>query len=312
MGRNSAGERRALDAAEGGLAQALQDLDAAGLDSLAVGDSTAFSGALSGGTGGYAGTVLRLSARLLLVRSTGRDAGGTSQRTLAVLARPASVSVEWPAALVSAGPVDIGRYGSVDGSGAAPEGWGLPRQPGLGARHPDWGFEPASCSGLWAERLRSRQPRCASGHGDTWRRRAGSRRGRVGGAAPAGGYVIWERGLGRRRRFPPHPVRPGRPGPERGPWTGSPARGWRPLARRRCDVRRRGRHARSADHSRHWRAHPGGGGGGECGARRIVRGGIDSRGVLGVRGSSGHGCDRAASPPLGAVVGGHLLASPEM
>jgi len=126
MGRNSAGERRALDAAEAGLAQALQDFDAADLDSLAVGDSAAFSGALSGSTGGYAGTVLRLSTRLLLVRSTGRDAGGTSERTLAVLARPGSLSVELPAALVSAGPVEIGRYGSVDGSGAAPEGWDCP------------------------------------------------------------------------------------------------------------------------------------------------------------------------------------------
>jgi len=126
MGRNSAGERRALDAAEAGLAQALQDLDAAGLDALAVGDSTAFSGALSGGTGSYAGTVLRLSPRLLFVRSTGRDGGGTSERTLAVLARPASPSVDLPAALVSAGPVEIRRYGSVDGFGAAPEGWDCP------------------------------------------------------------------------------------------------------------------------------------------------------------------------------------------
>ena len=126
MGRNTAGERRAFDAAEAGLAFALQDLDAARLDALAVGDSMAFSGALSGGTSSYAGVVQRLSTRLLLVRSTGRDHSGTSERTLALLARPAPLPVDVPAALVSAGAVEIGAYGSVDGSGAAPDGWDCP------------------------------------------------------------------------------------------------------------------------------------------------------------------------------------------
>jgi len=125
MGRNSAGERRAFDAAEAGLAQALHDLDAAGLDTLAVGDSTVFSGALGAGAGSYAGTVLRLSPQLLLVRSTGRDGGGSSERALAILARPGPM-LRLPAALVSSGPVEIGPNGSVDGFDASPEGWDCP------------------------------------------------------------------------------------------------------------------------------------------------------------------------------------------
>jgi len=126
MGRNVTCERRAFDAAEAGLALALRDLDAARLDSLAVGDSVAFSGSLSGRSGSYAGVALRLSQRLLLVRSTGRDSGGSAERSLAVLARFGPLPVEVPAALASAGAVEIGPSGFVDGAGVAPEGWACP------------------------------------------------------------------------------------------------------------------------------------------------------------------------------------------
>jgi hypothetical protein len=120
MGRNTAGERRAFDAAEAGLGVALGAPD---LEALAVGESTAFSGPLPAGAGNYAGSIERLSTELLLVRSTGRDGGGTSERTLAMLARLVPVNLDVPAALVSAGAVDVGPAGSVDGFGAVPEGW---------------------------------------------------------------------------------------------------------------------------------------------------------------------------------------------
>jgi hypothetical protein len=142
MGRNTVRERRAFEAAEAGLARAPQDLGAAGLDTLAVGDSMAFSGSLTGGTGRYVGVVQRLNPQLLLFRSTGSDGSGSSERVLAMLARFAPLPVEVPAALVTAGPVEIGPSGSVDGAGVAPEGWDCPapQEPAPGIEMADSGL----------------------------------------------------------------------------------------------------------------------------------------------------------------------------
>ncbi len=123
MGRNTAGERRAFDAADAGLTVAL---GVAGLAARAVGDRTAFSGALSAGAGSYAGSIERLSPRLLLVRSTGRDGSGTSERTLAMVARLDPLPVGVGAALASAGSVRVGPSGSVVGFGSVPAGWDCP------------------------------------------------------------------------------------------------------------------------------------------------------------------------------------------
>jgi hypothetical protein len=125
-GRNVACERRAFDAAEAGLARGLERLETAGLDSLAVGDSMGFTGFLPGRSASYSGAVLRLNPWLLLVRSTGHDGGGSAERALAVLARLAPLPVLVPAALVATGAVEVGPSGSVDGTGADPEGWSCP------------------------------------------------------------------------------------------------------------------------------------------------------------------------------------------
>jgi hypothetical protein len=124
IGGNAVRDRRAFDAAETGLDAAIAGWDAATLNRLGVNDSTAFSGSLGGGTGAYAGIVLRLGPSLYLVRSTGRDAGGSSRRTLAVVARLAPPRLAVPAAaLVAAGPVRLRAGALVDAlnadSGAA-------------------------------------------------------------------------------------------------------------------------------------------------------------------------------------------------
>ncbi len=126
LGRNSAGERRAFDAAEAGLAAALGRLDAAGVGVLAAGDTVVYSGSAPSGAGSYAAVVQKLNAELLFVRSRGRDAGGSSERELAMIARLDVPPLQLPAALVSSGWVEVGPWGTVDGGGVAPDGWSCP------------------------------------------------------------------------------------------------------------------------------------------------------------------------------------------
>jgi hypothetical protein len=127
MGRNSTCQTRAFYAAEAGLAVALYELDRTRLTSLAVGDSLVFSGSLADERNGiYAGAVLRLNQELLLARSIGHDGLSAAEQRLAVVARLAPVGVNVTAALASAGPVELGPSGLVDGTGAVPDGWSCP------------------------------------------------------------------------------------------------------------------------------------------------------------------------------------------
>ncbi len=126
VGRNAAGERQAFDAAEAGLAAALGGLDAVGLGVLAAEDTVVYSGSAPGRAGSYAAVVQRLNSELLLVRSRGRDAGGSSERALAMIARLIALPLHLPAALVSSGSVEVGPSGTVDGGDVAPDGWSCP------------------------------------------------------------------------------------------------------------------------------------------------------------------------------------------
>lgn len=108
VGTNVIRDRRAFDAAEAGLETALAGWDARTLNRLGINDTFAFAGSLSGGTARYAGLVQRLGPSLFVIRSTGRDANGSSQRTLAVVARLAPLRLAVSAALVAAGPVRLG------------------------------------------------------------------------------------------------------------------------------------------------------------------------------------------------------------
>ena len=123
VGANVVRDRRAFDAAEAGLDAALAGWNAGALNRLGINDSVAFSGSLGGGTAVFSGFVHRLGPWLFLIRSTGADAGGSSRRTLAAVARLAPVQLAITAALVASGPVRIGAGAVVDAlavdSGAA-------------------------------------------------------------------------------------------------------------------------------------------------------------------------------------------------
>jgi len=127
VGANVVSDRRAFDAAEAGIDAELAGWDAAALNRLAVNDTAVFSGSLGGGATGYVGVVRRLGSDLFIIESAGRDARGLSQRTIGALARLAPLRLGLDAALISAGPVRIGRGALVDAlSGDSASGCAAP------------------------------------------------------------------------------------------------------------------------------------------------------------------------------------------
>jgi hypothetical protein len=123
IGRNSRAAEAAFEAAEAGLGRAAADGPPGGWGAMPVGDSSLFTGALPAGTGRFSGAYLRLSGQLFLIRSTGTDAAGEGQRTVAALARLDSTGVSLPAALVAGGRVVLGRGSLLDGRDSGPPGW---------------------------------------------------------------------------------------------------------------------------------------------------------------------------------------------
>ncbi|MGD0483638.1 MAG: hypothetical protein ABSB58_03175 [Gemmatimonadales bacterium] len=137
IGRNSRAAESAFEAAEAGLSRATADGPPGGWGAMPVGDSAHFAGTLPSGTGRFSGAFLRLNGQLFLVRSTGTDAAGEGQRTVAALARLDSAGVGLAAALVAGGRVVLGRGSLLDGRDTGPPAWsgcpaaGRPSLPGL-------------------------------------------------------------------------------------------------------------------------------------------------------------------------------------
>lgn len=119
LGTNVRDSQRALGAAEAGLSQTLAGWRSSAYGALAPGGVASFSGALAGGTGSYAGTVLRLGRSLFLVQSTGADAAGASRRSVAWLVRPTPVALPAGAALSVTDRLELGSGVSVDGTDRA-------------------------------------------------------------------------------------------------------------------------------------------------------------------------------------------------
>ena len=132
VGLNSRASLRSLAAAEAGLDAAITDVSGGMPDSMAVGDSTVFSGSLGSGTAGaYNGTLVRLNSELFLIRAVGSDPTGSARRRLAVLVRLQAAERPIAAALATAGPVELRGSARLDGIDMDPPGWGCP------ARVPD-------------------------------------------------------------------------------------------------------------------------------------------------------------------------------
>lgn len=126
LGENVRSAERAFDAAEAGLSAAVAQWDPATYDSLASGGVAEFTGRLPGGTGWYAGSVLRLNRRLFLIRSTGQDAAAVARRSLAGLVRLVPAPLAFGAALTVTGPLVVGAASRVDGTDRPPAGWDCP------------------------------------------------------------------------------------------------------------------------------------------------------------------------------------------
>ncbi len=124
LGRNARAAEAAFDAAEAGLDSALAEGRAGRWGGLAPGDSAALSGAWPAGGGRFDVSVVRLSGRLFLVRSTGADASGAAEDRLGVVARLGAAAVRTPAALAAGeGAVTLEGPALLDGRDADPPGW---------------------------------------------------------------------------------------------------------------------------------------------------------------------------------------------
>lgn len=123
IGRNGRAAESAFEAAEAGLSRALSDGPPGGWGTMPVGDSSPFSGTLPAGTGRFSGACLRLNGQLFLIRSTGVDAAGAAQSTVAALARLDPVGGSPQGALTAGGRVALGGASFLDGRDTDPSGW---------------------------------------------------------------------------------------------------------------------------------------------------------------------------------------------
>lgn len=126
IGRSSATYERAFSAAEAGMASAIAVWNTGSLNGLANGSSSTLpTGTLTSG-GTYTSTVTRLNDNLFLIRTTGTDPTGASQRQLASLARLQLIQMNFTAGLTTKGGLKIGGSSFIDGVDAIPSGWGCP------------------------------------------------------------------------------------------------------------------------------------------------------------------------------------------
>jgi hypothetical protein len=123
VGLNHRWSEQASGAAEAGLLAALTEGAAGRWRTVAAGDSLRFFGNLPSGTGRYAGAVHRLNTQLFLVRATGVDVTGQSERTVGALARLVSRPIRPPAALTVRGALEMDGTAWIDGRDGVPLGW---------------------------------------------------------------------------------------------------------------------------------------------------------------------------------------------
>ncbi|HWO90182.1 MAG TPA: hypothetical protein VNL98_13645 [Gemmatimonadales bacterium] len=150
IGQNSQTFQRAFDAAEAGLDAAVASWNASSYNNLAVGDSATLTGTVEN-AGTYRSAVRRLNDELFLIRSTGTDTRGVSQRTLAQLVRLQFVAIDINAGLTTRGSLKLGGSSYIDGVDVPPASWsgcattGLDTLPGILTRDSSQ-IETSGCS----------------------------------------------------------------------------------------------------------------------------------------------------------------------
>jgi hypothetical protein len=123
VGLNHRWSEQASGAADAGLLAAFTEGSAGRWKTVAAGDSLPFAGSLPSGTGRYEGVVHRLNAQLFLVRATGFDWAGQSERAVGALARLVPWQIRPPAVLTVRGALQVDGAASIDGRDGAPPSW---------------------------------------------------------------------------------------------------------------------------------------------------------------------------------------------
>ena len=128
--------QEALAAAEGGMHLQVALWDPAVLNTLATGDSVAFSGTLPTG-GWYRGATRRLNELLFLVRSEGFSQDSGARQEVGMLVRLRPVELRLTAGLLTRGAKAVRELARIDGSDRAPAGWSDcgPAQSGVAGIH---------------------------------------------------------------------------------------------------------------------------------------------------------------------------------
>lgn len=151
VGRNTVRLQQAFSASEGGMQLQAANWDPSVYNGLAVGDSLAFGGTITG-SGWYRGNVRRLNDLLFLIRSEGFSTDSLSRQQLGLLVRLRPIELNISAALKTQGATKIGGSSYIDGNDNLPPGWTgcPPLQPSLpGIQLPDaTDITTAGCKGL--------------------------------------------------------------------------------------------------------------------------------------------------------------------
>jgi hypothetical protein len=122
VGRNTVRLQQAFASAEGGLQLQVANWDPSIYNMMAVGDSAAFGGTITG-SGWYRGNVRRLNTLLFLARSEGFSTDSTSRQQIGMLLRLRPVELDITAALKTQGEVKVGGSSFTDGNDNLPAGW---------------------------------------------------------------------------------------------------------------------------------------------------------------------------------------------
>jgi len=131
---------RSFGVAEYGLSETIAQWNVGDFNQLLPGRRVDIGGAALGGTGTYAGSVVRLSQELFLVDVTGTDARGRARQRLGAFVKLRPLIIDVEAALTTRGNTRIGGSAEIDGTDHVPPGWSdcpPPVPPMAGVRLPD-------------------------------------------------------------------------------------------------------------------------------------------------------------------------------
>ena len=127
VGRNTQTYQRAFGAAEAGLNNTLANWATVGsFNALTVGNSTSVTGTLPGNGGSYTTWVRRLNNELYLIRTTGTDPSGSSQRTVGAVTKLLTVAMNFRASLTTRSQLKLGGSSLIDGRNTTVSGWACP------------------------------------------------------------------------------------------------------------------------------------------------------------------------------------------